>query len=748
MGRPLLGQSTHSLTCVCAHCTTASRSNTRNPPINASARTRLHSTGAITGTNTSTLASTTATPSSIYTPTGIIDLEETVRYIHEITSAIDTVYRGLAVVRDNLRRDMQNAQSNFDVTSSMAPGHSAIVLTQSMRTTSGSNSSSTDNGPSAEMPSIARQREEQEQPSRTSPPPFPSDPESAAVFRYEAALERFRRQDPLRDTSSTRPFEDMTFRSGMSNPEVIYSNNHPGLLHRQRSILPTLDPNRRRNVASSDVAPWRRDPDDASTSLGRRVTARAAAAQNNNSATSESRPDPDAPILRQVDVDRHINRLNRHREELLQASSSLRGSFERGTPSASYDSSSASRRREGPSYRRTLSPPTRENSSSGPSGSDSASTQRSGARRLGAPRPLRTAHIDRTGVQTHNPTLPPDHPVAYIHRDPSRYTGAPGSRALHTRENGRRRRYHITGPLAGGTSDVHILTMSGSETESDGEETSSDHTIPFPSSRVLRAPPGMARGLGDGGASFRERQERQETMWRRLRALQDNQRRAMRAQWAAASDQAMARASAAPNGNSDGETATNDPVRDYASASPIPPPPIQRPTRSWVRLTVDGEEISAEAEEEYERARAQMRSRAQALQAFRADVRNRNREEVMARPLDDGLRVAPPPEALVRLSSMFMPTTQTYSPFATTDVGQSGFRVHIRSADRGSSMDTPARRASTATTIEIDRSPEFGTCEPYEPSVLPLPRVAAGAKVPERREGFIRVSCGPVGAGR
>lgn len=219
--------------------------------------------------------------------------------------------------------------------------------------------------------------------------------------------------------------------------------------------------------------------DDASTTLGRRVEARAAA---NASRVQTNEVDP---VFERASnfADRlgsHLERLARHRDELLEASNRLRRAPESSTYRAFVPlrPTSSSQGRIWDSPPRSGAPSLPSLPIAPRSSGTGAISQTSRTRRrrqledeLYQTPPLRprTSHIDRTGRLSYNPTLPEDHPLAYIHQNPS--VPIPGLTSQDFNRidpvTGRRRRYTIISPVRDGADGVHTVTMSDSSSDED-----------------------------------------------------------------------------------------------------------------------------------------------------------------------------------------------------------------------------------------------------------------------------------------
>ncbi|TFY70060.1 hypothetical protein EVJ58_g28 [Rhodofomes roseus] len=144
----------------------------------------------------------------------------------------------------------------------------------------------------------------------------------------------------------------------------------------------------------------------------------------------------------------------------------------------------------------------------------------------------------------------------------------------------------------------------------------------------------------------------------------------------------------------------------------------RRRRRGWARLDHDGNEIPTDEEEEYERNRAQMRARALQITASQPPERlTLTRSPPTVLP-------PPPPPAGRRLS--FVPTTQPlFWPSSSSDV-----RVRINPARDlvPSELDRPITPHDDSDDEDYWRDappcPQtIGSSAPFVPSLLPLPRV-------------------------
>ncbi|KAI0935837.1 hypothetical protein AcV5_004145 [Taiwanofungus camphoratus] len=157
--------------------------------------------------------------------------------------------------------------------------------------------------------------------------------------------------------------------------------------------------------------------------------------------------------------------------------------------------------------------------------------------------------------------------------------------------------------------------------------------------------------------------------------------------------------------------------------------------RGWARLDPDGNEIPTDEEEEYERARAQMRARAVALAGSQSP---RRFGPTQAQAL-------PPSPPQRRLS--FVPTTQ---PFFWPGADELDARVRLNPllsrTDSASYSDVDTATVSRAgsdgedaPTSERSVSPvPFGSPAPFIPSPLPLPLVVLSPPVPRSRRRLMR----------
>ncbi|KZT67645.1 hypothetical protein DAEQUDRAFT_728885 [Daedalea quercina L-15889] len=147
----------------------------------------------------------------------------------------------------------------------------------------------------------------------------------------------------------------------------------------------------------------------------------------------------------------------------------------------------------------------------------------------------------------------------------------------------------------------------------------------------------------------------------------------------------------------------------------------RRRRRGWARLDHDGDEIPTDEEEEYERTRAQMRTRALQLTASQpAERLRRGSSTVLPPPLP------PPPPPGRRLS--FVPTTQPL--FWPSPNGDTDARVRINPAREISTADldrpiTPRDESDEEECWKVvPPVPQtIGSSAPFVPSLLPLPRV-------------------------
>lgn len=255
------------------------------------------------------------------------------------------------------------------------------------------------------------------------------------------------------------------FRSTMNRVDEEIENETRNLRQRNEAMeggLPARAPttNARSPSPTEEFLFGRRelDPysDDPSTTLGRRVQARAAASARTHNV--------DPMIERASDfadrVGSHLDRLARHRDELLEASNGLRrGPASRPIPlprlSDYYDPTTRPR----PTTAQTQA-------ATGPITSPTRARRRRMQEENRAPR-LRTSHIDRTGRLSYNPTLPEDHPLAYIHQTPSVPIPGLTSHDFDRADpvTGRRRRYTVISPVRDGADDVHTITMSDSSSD-------------------------------------------------------------------------------------------------------------------------------------------------------------------------------------------------------------------------------------------------------------------------------------------
>ncbi|CAL1696653.1 unnamed protein product [Somion occarium] len=602
MGRPLVSQtnSQHPSHCSCPGCFQShpipqSRATNRTPfvvdlpgdrsigqrPI---ARSRID---APIGRRQSALTSTTTVPSNQTTQSHLEDtlgtsintprltpqtlqtIEQTTDSLRRVTTAIETAYQNLAVVRDNIRVNMDgnnSTNSTSDRTtvnnggrslfnSDMAPSHSAIVLADGTEVISpvrpNSRTGLTSNavgGPSrsgagtrtsaqrSPLSSAAALREgsysqymerytrEYYDRQNRIPRPVSDTPSSSATTRQNSipagsaalpgrpttlsnpgvgSLESFveRLRTAVRRTESHQSdSSDGEDNLGFPNPwnrsaserraETQRNDRHDWehwLISPPTPPLPAPNTSNPRDESTDDLpendaslffGAFRRngaafDPDDPSTTLGRRVTARAAAAAARNSERNNSDSAADAfgdtVFERASDLanrlEGHLDRLARHRTDLLEASNGLR----RGSSSTSSS----------PNVVRSLTATV----TVGPTSRPHTRTQRS--RPTGRMRtedevyqtpsqrtPGRTSHVDRNGRLSYNPTLPASHPLAYIHVNPSVPIPGLTSQDFHRIDpvSGRRRRYSIISPVRDGADGVHTVTMSDSSSEDDDDD--------------------------------------------------------------------------------------------------------------------------------------------------------------------------------------------------------------------------------------------------------------------------------------
>ena len=246
----------------------------------------------------------------------------------------------------------------------------------------------------------------------------------------------------------------------------------------EESLFETLALSPFRSRSRSD-----RFENDASTTLGRRVEARAAAAaaamanshsDGNDAHLNSNNRRPREPAWDTIERLERDMRMARNRLDAFDVSTNRvrRGSSSRTTPSGSFLFGSP------PRTRPALLP------------SSGGSIGRAGVRRRRQDETpshrARTSHIDRTGRLSYNPTLPEEHPLAYIHRNPSARLNDLRSHDFIRPDpaTGRQRRYTVISPVQDGADGVHTITMSDSSSDDDLDSMFTARTARVP--RVTR----------------------------------------------------------------------------------------------------------------------------------------------------------------------------------------------------------------------------------------------------------------------
>ncbi|KAH8086601.1 hypothetical protein BXZ70DRAFT_546380 [Cristinia sonorae] len=279
MGRRLHSVDLHTSNCTCPRCLTQHSPEshpTQSSPSIINPPSIPHSNLPVT------------TPDSILElVTGLQeDLEETHRSLRQATLALEATFRRLINSRNTIRSNlntMPNSQQSADGSqessgdSLMGPNHSALVL---------------------------------------SPPPSPPSGavDSLRLLLNTVERQSYRMEDPAApDSELAGPSSSETTRRRRGTritSTPFFGPRHETVRLRFGSTEPRRAGNSPSNIAT--------------TSLGRRVAARAAANAQGESSTTGS---DDLTRLRvaELNVDDAINRLSYHREELLAASDGLRG---------------------------------------------------------------------------------------------------------------------------------------------------------------------------------------------------------------------------------------------------------------------------------------------------------------------------------------------------------------------------------------------------------------------------------------
>lgn len=155
--------------------------------------------------------------------------------------------------------------------------------------------------------------------------------------------------------------------------------------------------------------------------------------------------------------------------------------------------------------------------------------------------------------------------------------------------------------------------------------------------------------------------------------------------------------------------------------------------QNGVRLDADGNEISSEDEEEYERNRAQMRARAEAITSGDPITRTLLYASGMADLASSN--VPPPPSATRRTSrAVLSATTQTHNEFAADEGTAARVRLNPRSMRRMLDLATPEEDTPLPPPSWPETARVFGSSEPFVASPLPLPLVRLDGNRPNSRK--------------
>ncbi|TCD66761.1 hypothetical protein EIP91_000952 [Steccherinum ochraceum] len=285
----------------------------QNPSIQQPSSTSASHSGSLPATNTETFLELVSNLEH--------DLDRTQRSLRQATQALEATFRRLINSRNIIRGNMNTMPSDslppsdtpaISNTSAMGPPHSALVI---------------------------------------SPPHSPSSSSSSAdtlrILLDTVERQSYWMDDPPASDSLTRSPSPTSLPPQNRPPRSRYTTFF-GPRHETVRPRPSTAENPRRPVTSS--------ANNASTSLGRRVAARAAAGSPSGSRTPGSGDSATTSHVAElaVTVDDAISRLNRHRAELLAASSDLRLRSHTATAQTSAPTSLTQPMRAAASFREFL----------------------------------------------------------------------------------------------------------------------------------------------------------------------------------------------------------------------------------------------------------------------------------------------------------------------------------------------------------------------------------------------------------
>lgn len=639
----------------------------------------------MTQPSSTTLRGTPGLPSSV-----LQTIAESQASLNRASSAIEAAYERLLALRTRLDENSEamSLLTETAPTPRMGPNHSAIVL-------SGAQPSSTPNGDETSDSMVVDA--------------MPQQPETAETeaLRMSAArtIDTIRRRfQELAGTDRSAPaLPDMAL---YERPDTSQSARPaPGYVLRPATTRANVPAEGRRTQLTPHV--WaRRDmnPNDPTTSLGRRVEARAAAAARNEPRNPE---DTAARILElRSSIDGYISRLNRHGEELLAAANSLRREPPPAARSPTRTPLPTLPAVTGANRRLVTSDELRREFDSVISRAQDDMNVRSWTSTPPAPE-----YTFSATVPMGNPSDQPEEIPMLRAVD----TSAPGRQRIWQRN---RRR------LDASRNATNVLDVSDSEEEDELDWLLGDRT------RRIQPP---TVGL----SSERHRSD----MLGRARAALLTSRASERAYYenAAMQPRSSIGRTSTPSYERFQEqfelALTNSQASGPTNVDTVRP---RRRRRGWgtccgmhfsivtlittlaARLDRDGNEIPTDEEEEYERHRAHMRIRAQVLASGNTS----------ALTSTEAITLPPPPPANQRFSYVFTPTTRgDLAPEPPQSYDSAAIRVRLSARSRDAVDATRARiRARTAQrATELVGVPTYDLAAPerYYPSVpfraSPLP---------------------------